>query len=353
MDRTLLTTTGCYGTGSSAITDLIREFECVDCKGDYEVRFVHDPGGISDLEYNIIENPNRHNSSNSIKCFLAMMKDLDHIWFIQRYRKQFGENLLKYTDKYIKAITICNYQGLWHYDVYNRGKLFYIMSRTFANVSILLNKKCHLPLFGGYDLIPKEEQAYLPIIDEQHFLRSTQEFIDEFISSIFPLNRKYIFLDQLVPPSNFERYIRYFKKIRIVLVERDPRDIYIMEKYIWKGRVAPVYDVQKFCEWYKWTRELYQKRELPDCVIKIQFEDLVYYYDKTIRKIKRHYDLENAVHSKPLKYFNPKISVVNTQTWKRFPNEKENIEVIEKKLNEFCYFFPEDIKLGKGKEKMF
>ena len=53
MNKIILTTTGCYGTGSSAVTDLIREFNCVDCKGEYEVRFIHDPDGISDLEYNI------------------------------------------------------------------------------------------------------------------------------------------------------------------------------------------------------------------------------------------------------------------------------------------------------------
>ena len=43
-------TTGCYGTGSSAVTDFIKEFEDIDCKSDYEIRFIHDPDGISDFE---------------------------------------------------------------------------------------------------------------------------------------------------------------------------------------------------------------------------------------------------------------------------------------------------------------
>lgn len=53
----VLTVTGFYSTGSSAVTDLIKECEGVFCKSDYEVRFLHDPDGVSDLEYHLIENP--------------------------------------------------------------------------------------------------------------------------------------------------------------------------------------------------------------------------------------------------------------------------------------------------------
>ena len=44
----VITCTGFYGTGSSAITDIFLDCECVECKGDYEVRVLHDPYGISD-----------------------------------------------------------------------------------------------------------------------------------------------------------------------------------------------------------------------------------------------------------------------------------------------------------------
>lgn len=353
MDKIVLTTTGCYGTGSSAVTDLIREFNCVDCKGEYEVRFIHDPDGISDLEYNIIENPNRHNSSNSIKRFLKTMENLDHIWFIKRYRNKFGKSFLDLVYQYIDEITVCNYRGSWHYDVYDRGKLFYIVSRISANIHVMLNKYLRLPLIQGYDLIPKSEKAYLPTIHEDSFLEATHNFLDRFISSISDSNKRFVFLDQLVPPSNFERYIRYFKRIKIVLVERDPRDIYIMEKHVWKGRVAPVYDINKYCEWYKWTRKLYQNEPLPGCVLKIQFEDLVYYYNKTVDMIKEHFKLENQLQDNAFKFFNPDISISNTQTWKNFPIEDKNIKIIENELKEYCYLFPGGKRSDDTKHRMF
>ena len=34
----IITTTGFYGTGSSAITDLLSEYNNICCKGDYEIR---------------------------------------------------------------------------------------------------------------------------------------------------------------------------------------------------------------------------------------------------------------------------------------------------------------------------
>ena len=75
--------TGSYGTGSSAVADLIKEFDNVSCVDRTEIRILYDPDGISDLEYNLIENPNRHNTSHAIKRFLRMAEMLDHVFFVK------------------------------------------------------------------------------------------------------------------------------------------------------------------------------------------------------------------------------------------------------------------------------
>ena len=58
-----------YGTGSSAITDLISEFDNVTSLTNFEFRFAHDPDGLSELEYNLVENFNRHNSGHALKRY--------------------------------------------------------------------------------------------------------------------------------------------------------------------------------------------------------------------------------------------------------------------------------------------
>ena len=68
--KLIITTTGFYNTGSSAITHMLSEFDGIDNKsGVYEMRFIYDPDCISDLEYNLIENPHRHNTSYSLVRF--------------------------------------------------------------------------------------------------------------------------------------------------------------------------------------------------------------------------------------------------------------------------------------------
>ena len=52
-DLNVITCTGYYNTGSSAVGDLLREFSNVQDYGDYEIRIAHEPDGLSDLEYNI------------------------------------------------------------------------------------------------------------------------------------------------------------------------------------------------------------------------------------------------------------------------------------------------------------
>lgn len=347
----ILTTTGCYGTGSSAVTDFIREFDSVACKSDYEVRFIHDPDGISDLEYHLIENPNRHNSSNSIKRFIRMMEDLDHVWFIKRYAKHLGGGFLKLVYEYVDRITVLQYAGSWHQDVYDRGKLFFVLSRLSSHFSTFLHQYFHCSNLKSRSLLPVGEKAFLPAVREEVFLNGTRDFIDHVASLANTDAKSAVLLDQLVPPSNFRRYIRYFHYIKIILVERDPRDLYILEKYIWHGRVVPYQRIEVFCKWYQWTRQLYRAKPFPEEVLFIQFEDFIYNYEETSEKIIRHFKLDPKTHTKKQKYFQPGRSKNNTHLWTGYPAEKRNIAYIEQALSEYCYCFPANIEYNEYNKK--
>lgn len=339
----ILTATGCYGTGSSAVTDFVKEFQHISCNSDYEVRLLHDPDGVSDLEFSLVENPNRHNSSNSIKRFIRRMQDLDHIWFIKRYAKHLGPGFLKLVNNYVKHLVQVEYYGAWHQDVFERGRMFYLASRACSITGDLLHKYLHIPLSQKKSLVPLEEKAYLPNIKEERFLSATKVFTNALADLVDKQGEDKVFMDQLVPPSNFRRYIRYFDNIRIILVDRDPRDLFILEKYIWRGRIIPFQDVSTFCKWYKWTRSLYKMENLPEEVLFIYFEDFVYHYEETSVRIMRHLNLLKKDHVYAMKFFNPDISKNNTFLWKQYPMEKENISYIENKLEQYCYHFPNNI----------
>ena len=61
----IITCASYYGTGSSAVTDLLSEYSSIRSLGRYEYRFAWDPDGVSDLEFNIVQNNNRNCTSYS------------------------------------------------------------------------------------------------------------------------------------------------------------------------------------------------------------------------------------------------------------------------------------------------
>lgn len=62
-----------YGVGSSAITDYVSEFSTIFSFTNEEFRFIQDPDGISDLEFNLVECFNRHNSGHSLKRYKKLV----------------------------------------------------------------------------------------------------------------------------------------------------------------------------------------------------------------------------------------------------------------------------------------
>ena len=335
--KKVITCTGYYCTGSSAITDLFSEFDNVSCKGEVEMRFVYDPYGISDLEYNIIDNPNRHNTDNAIKKFLYIMKFWSRVGPIKRYEKHFNNKLMFLTYQYVKELVTFKYTGSWHYDIYERGRIFYIFDRLFYKIKQLLNRLFNCK-FQGRGLISKNANSYLCNINEKGFIEATKKYTRNLINEYDKEDKEFIMMDQVVPSSNIERYIRYFDDIKVVVVDRDPRDVFLFEMLKLRGTIVP-HDVKQFCEWYKWTRSLDKNKN--SCTNKnikyIYFEDLIYHYDETVESLIDFVGLDKNNHVNKFKYFKPEISKKNTRLWEQNSIYNEDIKYIEKELSIFLY----------------
>ncbi len=332
----VLTCTGFYGTGSGAVTDFFSDCQNVECKGNYEIRILHDPYGISDLEYNLVENPNRHNTSNAIKKFKWIVDFLTSKWGNGKYERYFNGNFKKLSYAYIDEISEFSYYGKWHWDPIERGFLFWFADRAYNKIFYVSKKLLHIhDEEVGHTLLPKNEMSYAGICDEKNFLAATRRYTSGLLNSISKQNEEYIFVDQLVPPSNFVRYSRYVNDLKIIVVDRDPRDIFLLEKYLWKGTVVPYYDVEMFCKWFKWTRKIFENSEITDNVLYIQFEDLIYRYDQSAKKLLEFAGIDKREYR--MNCFNPEISIKNTKLWEKYPDSVKEIKYIEKQLPEYCY----------------
>ena len=88
---------GYMESGSSAVTDLIKEYENVNNDYNYlEYVFLHCPDGVFDLEDKLLIGNNAIRSDEAIHSFLMRMKELysKKYWWVGNYCKIGGGKLL-------------------------------------------------------------------------------------------------------------------------------------------------------------------------------------------------------------------------------------------------------------------
>lgn len=330
-----------YGTGSSAITDLLSEYQNCYSLSEYEFRFIHDPDGISDLEYNLVENHNRLNSGHALKRFQKLVKFYSGNKFVKKYEPFFNNQWFIISSRYIEKLTAFKSKGWWFYDLYDKGIFCYYYSALF-------NKLFHLTIWRNkrekyLNVLPNEIMLYSNPSEEE-FLKLTRNYIDELFASANTSNKENVIVDQIVPPTNLNRYNRYFNNLFVFVVERDPRDLYILEKYTWNTTIIPIDTPELFCKWYNYTRKHRQNEDFPENVLFIYFEDLVYKYEQTVAKIEAILNFNSKDHIDAKKYFNPEISKHNTRLWLNYPELKKEIEFIENNLKDYLYDYSDLLK---------
>lgn len=332
----IITCTGYGGTGSSAITDLLKEFQNVYSYGDTEFRFLQDPNGIRDLEYGIIENNERNITDYRIKHFKKRMKFLNNN-LIHSYKKYFGKNFKVYTDMYIKSLIKLQWEGYSPKDILEETllKKFLYYTERFIQKKIFHLKE------GGAKIYKNKTPMSYTYITKTYFYEQTKEYLNKLFLEILKEEKEYLALDQLVPPNNINKYLDYFYDIKVIVVDRDPRDLYLLNEIFWHEAWIPTKNIELYIEWFKLLRE-HQKIEIPyenkNRILRIKFEDMIFNYDTTLRKILSFLEISEKDHNEKKKFFNPEVSIKNTQLFKKYKEYENEIEIIEEKLKEFCYF---------------
>ena len=116
----------------------------------------------------------------------------------------------------------------------------------------------------------------------------------------------------------------YTKKV--IIVDRDPRDLYVTSKMFLTSGTIPIDTPEHFVEWFKWTREQSKIQQDSDSILRVQFEDMIYEYERTRTKIVEFCGLGNLLCQKKKTIFKPDVSINNTQVWNRYPNIIADVE---------------------------
>ena len=335
MTKQIITCTGYGGTGSSAITDLLKEFDGCLSMGDEEFWFLQDYDGISDLEYFLVDGNHRS------KVSLAMEKyknyTIDNSSF---YNRVFNNKFSKYTNEYLDSLIDSKFKkALSLREEQSVIKRFFYFTLSPRIQSIV--KK--LTFQSTYEFSP-----WFPIVDKTYacpssdkFSETTKDYTKKLFSQLDIKNQyQNLIFDQLVPTNNINRYFKYVENLKVILVDRDPRDLYLLNQIHWKGAsyICDTKNVDEYISWYKALR-IHRKYENlnNENIIVINFEELIYEYESTITKICNFLNIDLNKHNKKKQYFNPDVSIKNTKLWKTKHIYQKEIKQIKNELSEFCY----------------
>lgn len=332
----VITCASFYGTGSSAVTDYFSEYDDICSLGNYEYRFLHEPDGIADLHYNVIENNNRHNTSDSIKRYIKYTDKLVKMGY--GGYDIFDGNFEKYTKEFIEDITELKVHTWWNKDRTDRGRLFVLIDRIYSKLKCIFTGNLGTEI--RFSLLTKLEYGYYTAISEEEFLGAVKRYVQKLLSYVNKNNKPFVMVDQMVPPTGLNRYVKYFDDVKIFVVDRDPRDVYILEKEFWKWGVIPVDDVRDYVKWFLITRKYATNvQEDKDKVLRIKFEDMIYDYENTTEKLREFAGISKEKHVRVRQIFNPDISIKNTNLKEQVKKYEEDIRYIEEHLKEYLYDF--------------
>ncbi len=317
---------GYHYTGAGVIDDLFRECDNV-FQGEYEaeLRFLHDPDGVSDLEYHLVENPHRLSSGLVIKRFISYAKRN-----ARQINKVVGKEWVKLATSYAESLAQIKYHG------YTLGDLLFLTKTEKVRFFIcrVLNK-----LLPKSIRKPKDSNqlpsvvTYYSRLEENEFLEHTISFVEEVCKKANKESKEFIMLDQLVGSNYPERYLRYVNDIKVIIVDRDPRDVYISRIMV-NDKVLPK-DPHDFCIYYRGIRK--RTGGTPDNCLDVRFEDMIYHYEENVKRVLDFVGINVLHHINPKKYFNPEVSCRGTRLWEKYPQYNDAVLIIEKELKEFLY----------------
>lgn len=338
------------GTGSSAVADLLREFSGARLCGPikYEHVLLHMPNGLFDLEDKLLCNNNAVRSDEAIRSFKQTMNYLyyNNFGWFGSYQRYLGREFLGIVDEFIDHISFV-FDGAWYYrtkkmrfspiDLGLQIGACVLGKRKISDYSGRWGKLCKV-----YD--PHKQYYAAPSADT--FYTAARQFIRSYIDLFCrdAADATIIVADQLLLPHNAHRLNRYFDDdLRLIIVDRDPRDVFFANKYFWlpnKCGVPIPTDVSRYCQYFQSVRACEQIAD--DMRIKrIMFEDMIYNYQTTVEDILEFLNCGQLSHIRQFQYFRPNNSINNTQIFNSVLSSKTENEYIENALRGWLYKFPQ------------
>ena len=305
--------------------------------------FLYMPNGLFDLEDKLLIGNSIHRSDEAMNAFYQAMNDLyeNNYQVFGNYKKRYGKRFVAAVEKLIEDLTEYRIRGNWYYDYEMRFSLVYTAASTF-------HKICNQPVNANFFENIRRREKFSDNITryafptEEGFYQKASAFIREFFSMAQGNSQGVLLLDHLILPHNVFRLPRYLEgdELKVIIVDRDPRDVYIdvRKRQERDGEIPPIpVDPEDYVRFWRALRESERIVHLPEQVLRIQFEDLVYKYEETVSLIEEFCGFTPDQHKYPGRFFNPSMSKANLNQYKKDDKWTTTIKYIENNLQEYLY----------------
>ena len=342
-------------SGKAAAIDLIREFEGYYVPNyRFEFPLIRIQDGIMDLEKALVDDWSPIRSDVAVKRFMKLVTKMSghkrRTFSIKEekliswsYNQLLGEKFYQYSCEYAESLIDIKIKAGWPY---------YEMCETFDEIFRRRLKKVFrilLSLLKGQG-IPKQpifNEIDLFIASGDGFYEKTQSYLENILS--IPLSSEVvhtIVMHNAFEPFNPWRAIRYFKDAKCIVVDRDPRDIYVTALSYSEGfnddpsvysKISCAFNVKYFIKRFEILRKNTNiSKDDGDRILRISFERMVMEYEETVRKIYQFLGESEDTHTKKGLFFNPFNSVKNIGLWRNYAHQDE-IDMIYSRLKAYCF----------------
>lgn len=334
----MIVSTCSFGSsGSSAVTDYLAECDDAYVFDKIEFTIVTECDGIEDLEYHLMMRNSRQSGSvNAIQRFNKRVNS-----HLKGWNKRSGiskEYVRKITDEYIDSLTQVRYKSFSpRIDKPHSELLQTYLGNAIIRQRIIYRLEKKKILTHNVDFYPLD---YINIsIKPENFYDTTKLYLKKLLTGMgCDFSKDLVVLDQAFSGNDPAKSFPFFDDVRAVVVDRDPRDMYIFAKKVLlsKGRFMPTDSVENFIAYYRSLRDGQPYKKANPYVLSIKFEDMIYNYEKTVNRIDQFLGIQNH-HRKTI--FVPEMSAANTCLIRKFPEFADDVKKIEEELSEYLFDF--------------
>jgi hypothetical protein len=324
-------------TGATVAGLVLKEFSGITVpRFKSEFRLIRERGGLLDLERAIF--------TRDPEIIGLAVRDFK--WLCDRFaedrgifsRAGFGYDcdtggqFSRLASEFIQNLSSFDYRIAWHYhdfeDFWPR-----VIARRFIKKAFLSRN------FGA-------KNTSMVTCSHDAFYHAASEFLYLVLSEFATEHRgpqdEYIYLHKAVAPysvRDIEHSRRFFNDLKLIVVDRDPRDTFAQVLMSGKGRYLNASDdatalATSFIQQYNFQRAEIRDVKALDYVLFLNFEDFCLQYDHVLDKMCRFLRLNEGDHVRRFTHFNPASSVKNVGIWKTLSGKfAKAAEIIDKNIN--------------------